>query len=227
MSLGDTIAGPIPVLSTAGISLEKFSRSTKLAPRVLKWLWEKHEKTEKLLGLPPEVMPENVRRLLRACPDCQKERHCAFFQGLAGGGESESDEDDSAYITSGLGSDDSGPSDVEGETKANKKKREKKSKGEKQEKKSKGRERKEKGEQQEKKRARKEEGEKQEKKSKDHGKNEEGTAPKKKARRKSESTATPKAGGSTRAAEKGGAKPKDGGSKERSWGNPRMVALQA
>ena len=58
-------------------------------------------------------MPEHVHSLLRACPDCEKQLPCAFFQGLVkqSAEESEIDSDDSAY-TSGLGSDDSGLSDV-------------------------------------------------------------------------------------------------------------------
>ena len=108
--------------------------------RVLRWLWEKHAATGKLLGLPlPEVMPEHVHSFLGVCSHCEMQQPCAFYQGLVkqGGEESESDPDDSAYDTSGLGSDDSGLSEVaSGKTKADKKKQAKKSKG--QEKKAKG-----------------------------------------------------------------------------------------
>ena len=103
--------------------------------RVLRWLWEKHEATGKLQGLPlPEVMPERVHSFLGVCSHCEMQQPCAFYQDLVkqGGEESEGDPDDSAYDTSGFGSDDSGLSDVaSSKTKADKKKKAKKSKGQK------------------------------------------------------------------------------------------------
>ena len=84
--------------------------------RVLKWLWDKHAETSKLLGQPlPEVMmPEHVRRLLLSCHDCENGKACQFFQDVVKKDEegSGSNPEDSVGDTSGLGSDDSGLSDT-------------------------------------------------------------------------------------------------------------------
>ena len=177
--------------------------------RVLRWLWEKHAVTRKLLGLSlPEGMPEHVHSLLRACPDCEKQLPCVLFQGLVnkGGEESEGDPDDSAYDTSGLGSDDSGLSDVaSGKTKADKKKQAKKPKG--QENKATGKDKEKKSEGQWKQAT----GKDRPKKSVGQDKNATGIVPEEKDLGESKSRAKPKAGGS-RSLVTGSAKPKDGGS---------------
>lgn len=103
--------------------------------RVLRWPWEKHSATEKLVGLPvSETWPKHVVDMLRPCKHCENEMPCKFFRGVVeqGGEEDESGLDDSS-CTSGIGSDDSGHSGTAGgktkpEKKPQKKEQEKKPK---------------------------------------------------------------------------------------------------
>ena len=60
--------------------------------RVLRWLWEKHSATEKLVGLPvSETWPKHVVDMLRPCKHCENEMPCKFFRGVVeqGGEEDE------------------------------------------------------------------------------------------------------------------------------------------
>ena len=60
---------------------ETLSEHTTCA-RVLRWLWEKHSATGKLVNLPvSEVWPDHVRDMLRPCRDCENEVPCEFFRG--------------------------------------------------------------------------------------------------------------------------------------------------